>query len=347
MNFTEIAKADASIEAKVEAISAVLDKKLDAISNNVSTVSQQVGPKGEKGSAGLSGKDGKDGIDGKNGRDGRDGVDGEDGKDGVSVTNVYIDFDGKLLVQLSDGREIDAGDLDIGASKDIVYNLLKQGVPWQAVIGGIATPDYVQFNTSYIGPNAVGQLKWNDTDGTLEFGMKGGNVVQQIGQEQLLLVKSSTNGGLTEGSVIYIVGSDGANITAHYAQANSELNSSTTFGVMTEAATAGQKGFCTTFGLVRGLNTSALTEGAIVWLSPTVAGGMTTTKPIAPNHNVMIGFCIRQHAVNGVIFVSVKNGYELDELHNVVITNPQNNDVLVYDSASGVWKNKQISTFYP
>lgn len=187
-------------------------------------------------------------------------------------------------------------------------------------------------------PLGIGELRWNDTDGTLEFVLKGGNVTLQIGQEQVTLVKPVT-GDLLEGKVVYIAGSDGGNKTAAYAQANGEVASSTTFGVMTETAAGGNKAFCTTFGMVRSIDTSALTEGAIVWLSPSVAGGMTTTKPTAPNHLVQIGYCVRSHANQGSVFVSVKNGYELEELHNVKITNPQDGQVLKYQASTGLWIN--------
>lgn len=203
----------------------------------------------------------------------------------------------------------------------------------------ISSPAWIQFNTTAVPTPGVGRLNWNETDGTFEFQMKGGNVTQQIGMEQVLLVKSSTNGGLTEGKVIYATGSDGNNILAAYAQANSESGSSKTLAVMTESATGGNKGYATTFGLVRGLNTDAMTEGAAVWLSPTEPGGMTTTKPSAPNHLVFIGYCLRKNQNNGVVFVSVQNGYELEELHNVKITNPQDGQVLKYNSAQGLWVN--------
>jgi hypothetical protein len=42
----------------------------------------------------------------------------------------------------------------------------------------------VQFDTTdYTGGTAEGRLSWNQTDGTLDLGMKGGLVTQQIGQE--------------------------------------------------------------------------------------------------------------------------------------------------------------------
>lgn len=207
-------------------------------------------------------------------------------------------------------------------------------------VGEDGLADKLQFDTvSPATTLGVGEMRWNDTDGTLEFVLKGGNVTLQIGQEQVTLVKHADNTGLEEGKVVYVAGSDGGNKTVRYAQANSEEASTTTFGVMTEPASGGKKAFCATFGLVRNLNTAALTEGAVVWLSPSVAGGMTTTKPSAPDHMVQIGFCVRSHASKGAIFVSIKNGYELEELHNVKITNPQDGQVLKYQASTGLWIN--------
>lgn len=206
----------------------------------------------------------------------------------------------------------------------------------------IGDPTWIQFNTTGTATPAVGRLHWTDSDGTLEFQMKGGQVTQQIGMEQYVHVKSATNNGLLEGKVIYATGSDGANITAGYATATGEATSSKTLAVMTETVTGGNKGYATTFGLVRGLDTSALTEGAAIWLSGTVPGGMTTTKPQAPVHLVFIGYCLRQQQNNGVIFVNIQNGYELDELHNVKITNPTDGQVLKYQASTGLWVNGAI-----
>ncbi len=205
------------------------------------------------------------------------------------------------------------------------------------------TSNYVQLDTLAATPGgAPGRIVWNDVDGTLEFQMKGGNVTQQIGQELPVLVKHADNTGLTNGKVVYQFSSDGSNVTVKYASASSEATASKTFGVMTESATGGAKAFCTTFGYVRNINTSALTEGAMIWLSET-PGEMTTTRPTQPAHGVVVGRCIRQHATEGVIFVSIQNGFELDELHDVLITSKANNDFIVYESATNLWKNKTIS----
>ena len=72
---------------------------------------------GRDGKDGKNGKDGRDGKNGLNGKDGNkgdkgsDGRDGVDGVDGVSVVNANIDFDGSLVITLSDGREINVGEV--------------------------------------------------------------------------------------------------------------------------------------------------------------------------------------------------------------------------------------------
>jgi hypothetical protein len=189
----------------------------------------------------------------------------------------------------------------------------------------------------------VAKTIWNDTFGTLEFGLKGGNINYRLGQSSIVYVKSADNAGLTKGTVVYTAGSDGINKTVRLAQANAESTSSKTFGIIAETVTGGEKAFCTTFGNIEGINTSAFAEGATIYLSPTVAGGMTTTKPSAPNHMVVVGFCLRSHATQGVIFVKVQNGFELDEIHDVAIGTLANNNLLAYESSTSLWKNKTFA----
>lgn len=211
------------------------------------------------------------------------------------------------------------------------------------ITGGISSPDYVQFDTAAVAAGAVGRLLWNDTDGTLEFQLKGGNVTLQIGQEQVIHVTNKSGATISDGQAVYITGSTGNHLNVTLAQANAEATSSKTLAVVTETIANNNTGFATSSGLVRGLDTSALTEGAAIWLSPTVPGGLTSTKPVAPNHAVLIGWCVRQHASVGVIYVHIANGYELEELHNVLITAAANNQVLRYDAATNLWKNATIS----
>jgi hypothetical protein len=187
----------------------------------------------------------------------------------------------------------------------------------------------------------VGRLWWNDTDGTLDLGMKGGGAVQQIGQEQYVYARTGNNAGLTEGLVYYISGASGGNKEVLLARADSIVTAKATIGVASESTSGGGKGFITTFGLVRGLPNSlfvGIEEGDVVYLSASEAGRFTAVQPVAPNHRVQIGVCVRKQSNNNELFVKVQTGLDLTELCDVQITDPQDGDVLVY--RSGVWVNE-------
>jgi hypothetical protein len=205
----------------------------------------------------------------------------------------------------------------------------------------ISDPDLmnVDFSTSNTASGAVGRLTWNDTDGTLDLGLKGGNVTLKIGQEQNVRIYNETASGFTDMQVVRVTGSSGTRLTADLAQANAENTSASTLAIMAEPAASHAEGFATTFGLIRQVNTSAFSEGATLYLSPSTAGGITTTRPTAPNHTVILGWCFRSHATQGQIYVNINNGYELEELHDVLITSVANNNMLRYNSSSGVWQN--------
>jgi len=211
------------------------------------------------------------------------------------------------------------------------------------VTGGISSPDYVQFDTTVSVTEAVAKLQWDDGNGTLQFGLKGGNVNLQVGQEIVALCYNDSGVALTDGQIVYISGAQGNRVAVKLALATTDGTSAGTLGMVTEAIAIGGEGFITILGTVNGLNTATLTAGAIVYLSPTVAGAYTTTKPVAPQHTVTLGYVERVHATVGSIYVKVDNGYELDELHNVLITSPTSGNTLIYDASANVWKNANIT----
>lgn len=155
-------------------------------------------------------------------------------------------------------------------------------------------------------------------------------------------VRNSTGATITKGTVVYLNGATGGKPNVQKAQANAEATSSGTFGVIQSDINNNSNGYVVVIGTVLGLNTSAYTAGQVLWLSPTTAGGFTTTKPVAPNHAVYVGI-VTLAATQGTIEVKIQNGYELDEIHDVLINSKTDNDALIYESSSGLWKNKQIT----
>lgn len=200
--------------------------------------------------------------------------------------------------------------------------------------------DYIDTNTLAPTPDAkVGRAYWDDGSGSLAVTLKGGNVTYIDGQQEYALAYNDTASTMTKGQVVYISGAQGNRIAVKLAQANTEAASAHTIGFVAEDIVAGAEGWIHTTGPLYKLNTNGLTAGDTVYLSPSVAGDWTTTRPGAPNHTVILGFIERVHATVGSIYVKVDNGYELNELHNVLITSAANLDVLQYDSAGPYWKN--------
>lgn len=153
--------------------------------------------------------------------------------------------------------------------------------------------------------------------------------------------RNVTGATIPKGSVIYFNGASGNLPTITLAQANSEANSSKTAGITAVAIPDNSNGEVVVSGLIDSLDTSSLTVGLSVWLSPTVPGGITNTKPTAPNNTVFIGVVTRSHPTAGTIEINIQNGFELDELHNVLINGVKNGDLLSYDSTSSLWKNTE------
>jgi hypothetical protein len=98
-------KIDTDIRDKYDNVTTALEKRIVTIKDG------RDGIDGKDGRDGKNGKDGRDGKDGKTGPQGPKGQDGVDGIDGVSVSNANIDFDGSLIIALSDGREINVGEV--------------------------------------------------------------------------------------------------------------------------------------------------------------------------------------------------------------------------------------------
>jgi hypothetical protein len=156
-------------------------------------------------------------------------------------------------------------------------------------------------------------------------------------------VRNQSGSTIAAGSIVYISGATGNKPLITKAQANNDTNSAQTIGFTKTAIANNGTGFVIVRGELENIDTSALTEGVQLYLSPTTAGTWTTTKPSAPQHLVYVGIVIRSHPNFGTILVAVQNGYELDELHDVAIASKANNNLLAYESSTNLWKNKTYS----
>ena len=234
------------------------------------------------------------------------------------------------------------------------------GVPYTGATANVDLGEFelkagqIELDQTPTGTASVAVTRWNDTIGSTETTLKGGSVIIKNGVDLVARVvnKVTPNTTLTKAAyqVVKVSGAQGQRLAVDFAQGNNDLNSADTIGVVTETILTNQEGFILTVGQIEEINTTGSlqsetwVDGDVLYLSPTVAGAMTNIKPTGlTGHIVVLGYVEYAHAVHGKIYVKIMNGWELDELHNVYInpTTLANNDVLTYDSASSLWKNKQ------
>lgn len=168
---------------------------------------------------------------------------------------------------------------------------------------------YIDFDLLYTGGNYEGRLQWNNEDGTLEYGLAGGNVNLQIGQEIVVRVTNKTGTDIPDGSAVYVSGAQGQRPTIALASASMIGSATKVLGITTEEIKNNNSGYVTTYGLVRGVNTLAYPEGSILYLSESVPGGFQSTEPVSLRYIVIVGMVLYQHATEGVILACPKFYY--------------------------------------
>ena len=164
--------------------------------------------------------------------------------------------------------------------------------------------NYLDFEVDAPHTNLFGRMGWNQTDQTLDLGMEY-DVVQQIGMETYARVQNNTGVMIPNGTVVGFTGAvpDSALSVSPYL-ANGATPTLYIVGVMThDLPDTGEKGYCTSWGFVRDVNTSAFTLGDVLYASPTVAGAFTNVKPTAPNNVIPIAAVLQVGTTDGVIFV--------------------------------------------
>lgn len=153
---------------------------------------------------------------------------------------------------------------------------------------------------------------------------------------------------IPKGTIVYLRQSSTSANYPHVDLANSstELTSSKTIGAIYDDVANGAIGLIVQVGEVDNLDTSAYNVGDRLWLS-NVNGQVTTTIPQTPEHAVFIGIVTRSQNGNGRIVYNIQNGYEVEELHNVLdvnYTTPQDEDsFLIFDETQQIWKKITLS----
>jgi hypothetical protein len=242
-----------------------------------------------------------------------------------STDNAVVRFDGTTgkLIQNSTAATIsDSGNADFLSTKSDYFDI-----------------DTTATTTAF----AAGRILWNDANKTASLCFDSDSVQTDLGQSIYAYVTNADSTTINLGDAVYLFGATGNRASVKKASSSAESTSSKTLGLAAMSIAPNNTGMIITQGTLGGLNLGSYTAGDTIYLG-TTAGSITNVKPSAPTNLVVIGVVERANNGNGQILVKVQNGFELSELHDVLINGTlASGNTLIYDATASLWKNASLT----
>lgn len=198
-----------------------------------------------------------------------------------------------------------------------------------------STANFVALTTSYIntGNETTGNIYWDNNNHTASMVLENG-VILQIGQEGHAYGKNTSTFTISNGDAVSITSAGGSFTTFGHTIATSAASAYAYIGLATQDIAVNDFGYVTLYGVVRGIDTSAWTEGRPVYVDPLRAGKLTTTYPSVPNYVINAGIVEYSHLNQGRINVTKGVAPKLAELSDV------NGTPLTTSGQIPVWNNE-------
>ena len=287
-------------------IEADIRDRFDAVGNSIEkrVLSIQDGRDGANGTDGRNGKDGKsgrDGLKGDRGVDGQAGRDGVDGVDGVSVTNAQIDFDGSLVITLSDGRELNVGEVvsaDVAEKIKVISTMSTNAAigikdEGSSITSSVKTINFV--GATVTATNSGDDVTVNVSAGTgtvTSVGVSGGTTgltttgspITTTGTITLGGTLAVASGGTGTATPSLVAGTNITSITGTFP--NQTINASGGSGTVTSVAATGGTGISITGSPITTSGTLTITNTAPDQTVALTQGGTTTITGTYPNFTI-------------------------------------------------------------
>ena len=204
------------------------------------------------------------------------------------------------------------------ASKAVYQNAdssvtLPDGLSVMGIIDGATSLEvetHIDLNTTDLTKPAhrEGRIFYDEEYGALAVYNGEADITLQVGQEEWVLAYNGTGASILDGTPVYAIGAVGEAISIAPADATTE-EKARVVGLATHTIEDGTQGYVTIRGLVSGLDTSSLTAGEPIHLSP--SGGFQNAAPTYPYYPTDLGYCITSDASNGYVYVQpVLHTYE-------------------------------------
>lgn len=252
-----------------------------------------------------------------------------------------------------------ANDVDLSAFFDTVSGLTvtNELSAYNISATTINPVDYIQFNTGYTGNTVVeGRMYWDEDNQTISVGLHtvNGDVSMQLGQELYYLIKNQSGSTINDGRVVRAAGTLGSSgkILGEYMIADGTIEEKYTLGIATQNIPNGEDGYVTEFGIVRGIDTTGTpygetwNDGDILWVSPTISGGLTNVEPLPPNLKIEMAIVVHANA-NGSIFVRPNRYPHVHDLQEMLFSGgtESNLDIMQWNEPLSGWSLTNTPTF--
>lgn len=218
----------------------------------------------------------------------------KDGKGDASTNNITINRNGTDTI---DG----ATSIVIGSNFGSVLLTCTAAGSWSVFQN--AAPMIAQ-SLAAAPTYSPGRIWYDNVDNTLRYYNDSPTDSVNIGQELNVKVRNTSGSTINPGQVVRVTGAVGGVPTVSLAQANSFANAKV-YAVVTESIANNSNGYATIAGLIKNLNLSAFADGDVLFLSASVAGGLTATRPAAPNYAIPIGAVSSNNVSTGRLIVQL------------------------------------------
>ena len=239
-------------------------------------------------------------------------------------------------------RLVNSGNITIdvdGSVSDVAETLVARGIENEF---GISRIDFTIPTENFVTPS-VGELQWDFDAGTLQLGLSGTDVVLKVGQDTVYRARNQSGSSIEKGTLCMFVGTLEQSGRLLIAPWDGNAPSQFIMGIANETIPNDADGFVTHFGKIRGIDTTGApygetwSQGDILYAGPT--GGLTNTKPEAPNTKTIIAAVINVHPSVGAIAVRPTFSSDLANDDLVELDNLQDGDVLRYIDSNNRFEN--------
>lgn len=214
----------------------------------------------------------------------------------------------------------------------------------QTITGIKTIANYLDFSHIATPTHQRGRIYFDNLNDCIAYMDSISTTSVQVGYEVLMRARNNTGSMIPNGSAVYISGAIGQNPTVALAQANT-VGSAKLIGLATHDIAINTVGKIVVFGIANDLNTNSFSDGDILYLSASVAGGLTTTPPASPNFVTRVGVVEHAHSTQGKILVNTGATLANDNaLGTIQIAPPTQNAVKSYVDTGLAAKQNTITT---